>query len=266
MKYKVVIVNYKKDKSVISLLRQLEVQELKPVSVFIADNSPDPTLKDTIERGDWSLSLEIKEYPENVGYSKGCNAGQQGVWDLIVFLNPDIEIQDRSLFLRLSEELMELGAVGCVGVSQRNPDGSFEAVARRFPTPLAVIGKRIPILRPLLRESVRKYMKSYACEFNPDGKPLEVDWLQSSFLAVPRQVWSRQGGFDERYFVFMADTEYGHRCNRNGLKSYFIPALQVEADGVRASEGGVLAIFKSKVIRIHIKDSIRYYLSLLQKK
>lgn len=256
--YKVVIVNYGKGKAVKDLLRQLSGQSFLPDSAVVVDNSPVCELlqSDCVELG---FDVEILSRPENLGYSKACNLGCGGEWEHVVFLNPDIEVRDSSFFEKLFLQIGGLANVGCIGVAQRNPDGSYERVARKFPSIPAILGKRVPALRRLFAHSVDTYLDAYPCNYAPGSQPVSVDWLQSSFLVVPRLAWEKLGGFDERFFVFMADTEYGLRCRKQGLNSYLVRSLQVHADGVRSSAGGIMDVFRKKTIRIHLRDALRYY-------
>ena len=243
------------------LLGQLDNQTLLPSSVAIIDNSPELELSRVCENN-YRFSIEVKHFPENLGYSKACNIGAEGDWDYVIFLNPDIEIRDFEFFTRLALRADDLSAVGCIGVVQKNPDGSYEPVARKYPSIAAIAGKRIPSLRNFLGRAVDDYMQSYPVSYEPAASPIVVDWLQSSFLAVPREAWNTMGGFDERFFVFMADTEYGSRCKKYKVNSYLVRDLQVDADGVRSSSGGLSDILRKKTVRIHIRDAVKYYLGL----
>lgn len=259
--YKIVIVNYNKSEVVKSQLRQLSRQTLPPASVSIVDNSP-LCLLTSQDFEEIPFSVELSHYPENLGYSKACNLGADGQWDYVVFLNPDIEIQDESLFERLISRVEEVERLGCAGVAQLNPDGSYERVARKFPSIPAILGKRVPALKGIFARSLEKYLEIFPCDYAVGSKPVIVDWLQSSFLLVPRSVWKECGSFDERFFVFMADAEYGLRCKRNNLNSYLFRDLMVKADGMRSSAGGVRDILHKRTIRIHIWDALRYYTGL----
>lgn len=261
MRYKAVIVNYNKTEAMKVQLRQLSEQTLPPNAVAIIDNSPVCTVEQR-EIDGYGFAVDLQHHPENLGYSKACNLGCDGDWDYVVFLNPDIEISDQELFEKLLGKTSGINDLGCAGVVQRNPDGSYEGVARKFPSIVAIMGKRVPALRGIFAKSVENYLESYPCGYKSKAPPLVVDWLQSSFLLVPRSTWEECGGFEERFFVFMADTEYGFRCKKHGLNSYLFRDIQVEADGLRSSAGGVMDIFKRKTIRIHLRDAFRYYSGL----
>lgn len=260
--YRAVIVNYGKAKMILSLLTQLSNQSKPPSSVCIIDNSPpDMALQRAPEWSTYPFEVDLIHRPENIGYAAACNLGARGAdWDWLALLNPDIEIPSRDLFERLISECGHQPELGCAGVSQKNPDSDYELVARRFPSIRAIVGKRVPILgRLLFKSEVATYMDSYPCTYSPGSQPIEVDWLQSSFLLTSRSSWESCGGLDERYFVFMADVDYGLRCKQAGLKSILFRSMEVLADGVRSSGGGLMDVFRRKTIRIHLIDAFVYF-------
>lgn len=261
--YRVVIVNYAKSKAILRLLVQLSKQSLLPSSVCIIDNSPEQlALPANIATEEYPFLLDIQYTPENLGYAKACNLGAKAEsWGWLVLLNPDIEISDALFFERLISLSATLPELGCVGVAQKNPDGNHELVARRFPTMWGILGKRVPIIgRVVLKRAVDSYLYSYPNDYEANADPFTVDWLQSSFLLLPRSAWLACNGLDERYFVFMSDTDFGLRCIQSGLKSWFVPNFYVHADGIRASGGGFFDILRKRSVRIHIIDAVRYFL------
>lgn len=264
MKYRVVIVNYGKTPSILSLLEQLGRQDLAPHSVCIVDNSPlDAALPSDLHLMGYPFSLEVLYTPENLGYARACNLGAKGDdWKWIALVNPDIEIGADDFFSDLIAQCGALPRMGCAGVAQRNPDGAHERVARRFPTIRGILGKRVPMLGGwLFKKEVESYLDAYPNKFDEKAQPFRVDWLQSSFLLVPRSSWKACDGLSERYFVFMADTDFGHRCHRQRLDSWFFPGLEIAADGVRSSHGGLRDIFRKRTIRIHLADAAKYFLA-----
>lgn len=263
MKYRIVIVNYGKGMSILGLLDQLSRQTLLPDSVCIIDNSPMvAALPRDISWSAYPFSVEVRYAPENLGYSKACNLGARGDdWEWLALVNPDIEIGSADLFSDLIARCSKIPRLGCAGVAQRNPDDSYELVARRFPTICAILGKRIPFLgKHVFKRAVETYLDSYVNEFSHDAAPLQVDWLQSSFLLIPRSSWQACDGLSERYFVFMADTDFGLRCRAHGLGSWFFPDFEVCADGIRSSHGGLVDVFRRRTIRIHLLDAAKYFL------
>jgi GT2 family glycosyltransferase len=245
------------------LLDQLGRQTLAPSSVCIIDNSPaQVAIPPEVIRGTRNFPIEIRYTPQNVGYSRACNLGAKGGdWEWLALVNPDIEIESAYFFEGLIARCLEVPRLGCAGVAQRNPDGSHELVARRFPTIRAILGKRVPLLgRRFFKRDVEVYLDGYANGFDRDATPFPVDWLQSSFLLIPKRAWQACGGLSERYFVFMADTDFGSRCRKQELDCLFFPGFEIGADGIRSSHGGVMDVFRKRTIRIHLMDAARYFL------
>jgi len=262
LSYEVVIVDYCKNDEVSQLLIQLVRQSHPPASISVVDNSPLPAtalLDDSLDLE--GIPLTYIHRPENIGYSRACNEGVRAKTSHILFLNPDIKFfSDDTMSLLLKKPSLR-SSKSPIGVAQKNPDGSFEQVARRVPTIRAIISRRITWLSRALSKSQDKYLNSYACDYSPTSTHgTEVDWLQSSFLLVPRHTWNSLGGFDERYFVFMADVDYGMRCRRYSHPMTLIRSICVGADGIRSSRGGLLDLFKSKSLRIHISDATTFFI------
>ena len=60
------------------------------------------------------------------------------------------------------------------------------------------------------------------------------------------------------YFLFMADTEICFQAWKNSCRVVYFPEVKVFADGKRLSAGGFKKFFKSRTLRQHVKDSLKY--------
>jgi hypothetical protein len=85
-----------------------------------------------------------------------------------------------------------------------------------------------------------------------------VDWLQSSFFVIRKNLWDEIGGFNEDYFLFMADSEICLEAWKRGYSVKFFAETEVSADGIRCSAGGIKTFFTSWVLRQHLKDAVKY--------
>lgn len=261
--YHVVIVDYQKGTSVAALLNALAEQSARPTSISVIDNSPSAANWNKVASAiPANVPTNYVHFPENIGYTKACNAGAKGESSHILFLNPDIEFLSPHTMRDLLSFAGENGVNAPLGIAQKNPDNSYEPVARKTPTVRAILARRLPLADRIFQKSRLAYMDAYDCTHRPEqSDAVEVDWLQSSFLLVPRTLWNRIGGFDERYFVFMADVEYGNRCRDIGQPMQLVTRYCVAADGLRSSRGGIASIYKSKSLRIHLRDAVTYFLS-----
>ena len=251
-----IILNYHKAARVVDAVAALRAQRIDFVlDIVVADNSCDieqTRLLRAIPAGD---DLRVIINDTNLGYTRGYNrAAADAHGDTIFIINPDIICQQRDALQRLWRHLRDCPQTGIVAPHQQNPDGSTEFTARHFPQLLQQIIRRTP-----LRRVFKKYIEAYELRNFDTTQQQLVDWLQSSFWAVRADFWRASGGFDERYQIFLADVALCRRAWRSGGQVVYLPTVTVQADGRRASSGGLLDIFRSRVLRVHLRDALVYW-------
>ncbi len=72
--------------------------------------------------------------------------------------------------------------------------------------------------------------------------PIEVDFIQGSFMFFRAAAFYRCGGFDTNLFLYCEEMDICYRLKQLGLKSYFNPATRFQHE----SGGSTLASFASK--------------------
>src|SRR5205085_10576279 len=58
-------------------------------------------------------------------------------------------------------------------------------------------------------------------------EPVTLDWVCGAVLAMPRATFLRLGGFDERYYLYCEDMDYGLAAQDAGLRSVLRTDLAV---------------------------------------
>ena len=254
----VVVLNYFKSERVVEGLLALRKQSAyNDCAVVVVDNSKSDAearvLNDTLMNNEKLIVTH-----ENLGYSQGINLGVSNVWgwDYLLLMNPDILVPDKDTISEMCRVLEKNPKLGILSSMQRNDDGSVVEVARRFPSlPIQVLRRLFPtqfhehdLLEPLQGANAELLVN--------------MDWVQSSFIMIRRSLWDRIGGFDERFFVFMADVEMCRMAWKEGYEVAVTSAVTVRADGVRASQGAFRDIIHEKVLRIHIMDALKYQMNV----
>lgn len=193
----------------------------------------------------------------NLGYAAACNLGAiRGRGDYILLINPDIQWHEDGALERLVEFLEDQPSVAIVAPQQFNEDGSRPSTVRQFPT----------LRAQLLRRTLWRHLPPFArmveayevSEFDY-SRSQSVAWVQSSCVLIRRGFWDRIGGFDWRYFLFMADVDVCRTAWEEGWEVWLMADAAVMANGRRASEGGTLDLFRSPALRRHLFDAGRYY-------
>lgn len=254
----VVIVDYFKAQRVVENVDQVLAQQGNfDIEVIVIDNSVDEENQKILSRLRDHDNVTLVFNEDNIGYTQASNQGAflcHG--DYLFFVNPDIEWKSPAILREIVEIYKEDPSIGIVGTRQLNDDGTVPDTVRRFPDIYSQIIRRTALRHlPLLKNMVEHY--EY---FNFDySKTADVDWIQSSFMAISRLAWEKVHGFDSRYFIFMADPDICYKCWEVGYKVHYESGVVVGADGIRCSAGGFSDIFTNKVLRFHIRDAFAYY-------
>jgi GT2 family glycosyltransferase len=189
----------------------------------------------------------------NLGYGAAHNlalrslAGNATPYHLI--LNPDIRLPDRSLS-DLAAVMDAMGDVGLVMPRVLYPDGSTQYLCKLLPTPLDLLLRRFAggPLRWLFGGRMNRYdMKDFDY-----SRPVYVPVLSGCFMFARRSVLDAVGGFDERFFLYMEDTDL---CRRIGDHSrlLFWPQVTVSHSHTQGS-------YKDhSLLLLHIRSAITYF-------
>jgi len=254
-KISVLILDYHKASAVRKNLETLKQQvgdfELE---IFITDNSCDRKNEDLLHGLDANIVINQK----NIGYTRGNNQmAIRATGEYLLILNPDISWPDKNALNIMLQYLKNNPDVGVVGPKQINENsGETAMTVRRFPNFLAQIARRTWLRHVFL---IKKLVQEDECHDFDYTQTQEVDWLQSSCLLIKKSLWNEIQGFDERYFLFLADTELCYRAQQKNKKVVYVSESVVSADGIRCSEGSLLDLFRKKVVRTHLLDAWKYF-------
>lgn len=228
------------------------------VEVIVIDNSCDEGNRLILEQIEGVANVTLRYSDSNLGYIAACNLGVElSSGDYIFLVNPDIVWKSNDIVLRVVARFKEDSKLGIIGTRQVNDDGSTPDTVRAFPDLIAQIARRTFLRKlPLFCRKVSEYEVS---DFNY-AITSDVDWVQSSFMAIKRDTWNEVGGLDNRFYLFMSDPDICYQAWAHGYRVLYDAEIQVGADGKRCSAGGASSIFKSPAVRSHIKDAFAYQL------
>ena len=254
-----VIVDYRKAARVLANIRSLRQQyPLDLLDIVVIDNSADPANAARLDPLRDMPGVRLVVNRTNVGYTAACNQGAAMVsGEFVLLLNPDILWTGEGALRRLAAFMRARPDVAIAGPRQVNEDGSTPRTARRFPNILAQLARRSALGR---LPGFAQCVGSYEAADLDYGRTQPVDWLQSSCVLVRRDFWDAIGGLDERYFLFMADCVLCWQAWERNLATFHVAEALVTADGIRASAGGALAVFRSAAVRHHLRDALLYHL------
>jgi len=153
----------------------------------------------------------------NVGFAAACNqAAQKATGDYLLFLNPDVVIDDNAIE-QLINTIRSRRDAGAVVGRMRFPDGSFQATCRHFPRIDNMIYSRGSVFSRFLRNGTAYTLPDY-----PDITPVPA--AAGTMMMIKKDLFQSVGGFDQRFFVFLEDVDLCLRLTRQGRRNYFVPS------------------------------------------
>lgn len=258
VKATIIILDYMKASRVVenveSLLRQKVDFDYK---IFVIDNSCNEANTKILQDGLVKYpNIKLQINSVNLGYTKAHNQFNDSLeGDYVFVINPDILWKNDDIIAKMVDYLDSHQDVGILGPKQINENGEVAMTIRAFPKLYLQVARRTFFRNfPILNKKVA-YDEMQHLDYT---KIQDVDWLQSSFVAVRKKLWDKVGGLCEDYFLFMSDPEICLEAWKNNYRVVYFPEVVVYADGKRVSAGGFKKFFQSWVMRAHLKDSIKY--------
>jgi N-acetylglucosaminyl-diphospho-decaprenol L-rhamnosyltransferase len=126
-----------------------------------------------------------------------------------LLLNEDSELLAGAT-LALREALEQHPRAACAGATLRRPDGSAQATAWRFPTPLTALAGALLLHRLFTVQST-------------GARTREVDWCQSAALLVRTDAAAQVDYLDPDFFVYSDEVDFARRLRDAGWLSLYVP-------------------------------------------
>lgn len=190
--------NYYDTKTTIeSFLRQ----KVKLSIVVIDNNSNDNSLEKL--RADFNYAVTFIKNNRNLGYTGGNNVGLkyalQNNAEYIIISNNDVEFYDPDIITKLIRILNRSKKIGILGVCQKsNSESEVEKIG----------GK----LFPKSRYSFNIYRGVHELPENV----VDVDYVVGFFMLIKKEVLNNIGYFDDDFYLYGEDSEFGLRAWRAG--------------------------------------------------
>ncbi len=256
MKLSVIILNFHSAGLVKQCLKGLSSANLKlDYEIIVVDNASHDGCLEAVAR-DWPKAQRVA-LPVNRGYAAGNNAGlRAATGEYILILNPDIAVLPGALET-LVECMDQNPNVGLAGPRLVNPDGSLQYSSYRFPRVYLPLFRRTPLgkLGP-----IHRWLKHYQMEDWDHRSNRPVDWLLGACLLARRSALERVGLLDERYFLYVEDTDWCRRFWEAGFEVWYVSKVEIvhyhERLSAQASVGAIL----KRITWIHISSWLKYFL------
>lgn len=247
----IVILNYKTAGLVKQCLKGLKAMHSNfSYEIIVVDNNSQDNIKLILDKD--FKDVKFIEAKRNKGFAAGNNLGiKQAQGRLIMILNPDIAVLEGSLN-KMMEFLEAHDNVGMVVPKLLNPDRSLQYSTWRFP----------PLLMPIYRRTflgktkpAQKVLDWYLMKDKGHDKNQPIAWALGACMMIKREAIKDVGLFDERYFLYVEDTDWCRRFWLKGWQIYYVSDAKMIHYHMRESAER----FFSKLNFIHLTSWLKYF-------
>lgn len=210
-KIAVVVLNYKNREQTITCVKSIQNSSYQNIQIIVVNNDNDDELSEEIGKFRGILFIQSKD---NLGYSGGNNLGIKKAFeekaDYIFILNPDTTIDSKAIEnLALAAER---SSAGILGPKVLFDDKKTIWFAGGILDIANVLGKH----RGVDERDSGQY-----------DKEEETDYITGGMFFIKREVLEKIGLFDEKYFLYLEDSDLCLRAKRAGFKIFYAPKAVV---------------------------------------
>jgi len=221
------------------------------IRLFLLDNS---TYDDLKSLSNIDNRIEYIFNNANLGFGKAHNiALKKSIEKNIPYhlvLNPDVYFE-KGVLEELYRFMESNKDVGLVMPKVLYPNGDIQYLCKLLPTPLDLFGRRFLNFGPF-RKIIEKRNEVYELRFTGYDKIMEVPYLSGCFMFIRTEVLKKVGLFDERFFMYLEDTDLSRRIHRVS-KTIYYPEVSIY------HEYGKGSYKNPKLLKYHLDSAMKYF-------
>lgn len=192
--------------------------------VIVVDNYSSDGSGEMVEK--YFPQVKLIKNKENLGFAKANNQGfKRAQGKYICFLNSDTIVLPKT-FRIMIETAENDHQIGLLGPMLRDKNGKIQISARKkFPSLMTVfIEYTFPLEQFLIRTE-----NLHPSDFGRKAhlKDLEVAHLMGACLLSRKKIIEKIKGFDERFFLFLEETDLAQRIKEAGYRIVYTPKAKI---------------------------------------
>jgi len=186
-----------------------------PLEVIVVDNNSSDDSVPWLEQN--FPQVDLIRNTTNVGFARANNqAIQKSRGDIILLLNSDTVLKTLEPLQTLAEYFAEHPETAVLGARLLYPDGRVQSLGRHF------WSLKKCMQAQLLFMSAPFWQKKHVA-----SDPIEADYVDGAFFAIPRRIVDEVGLMDETFFMYAEDLEWCARIRKSGYRIVVLPEIEV---------------------------------------
>jgi len=260
-KISLVTVTYNSNDTIFRLLSSLKIIENIIKEIIIIDNNSLLFNKNKIQK--ISPKIKIIQNNKNVGFAKAVNQGiKLSKSNYILLLNPDTYLIDKSI-TNTFNIIAKDKKIGVIGGKILNEKGENSYTVNSKPTFLTGLFE-FTNLKKIFPNN--KYTNQFWIEKTiKTNKQIEVSSLCGAYLIFKKKINNQLNLFNEKYFLYLEDLDFGIKVNNQGYKVVFNPSSQIVHIGGFSTKNKYKTDLKhwNESREIFFKEHLNFFASII---
>lgn len=247
------IVTYKSDIAAVTKAVNSLTSYKYQIDVVIVDNASGAKYRSDLTTALAGKNVTIIDSGMNKGFGAGHNLGfmRASKAEFHLLVNPDIIVHDGAID-NMVDYMRSNPDIGLLAPKIVNEQGELQYLCKRYPTVLALFGRRFlpeAVLKlPLFKDALNRYAMRDA----DYTQILEPEFISGCFMVFRSSIFSKLQGFDERFFLYFEDTDITLRA-REICRAVYYPLASV----THAWKGG--AKTSRKLTYIMMQSAVKFF-------
>jgi len=237
-KVSVITINYNVAKHVNKLILSLKKIDKFVDEIIIVDNNSNDI--NSINIGKKIVFIKNKV---NFGFAKAVNQGiKKAKNDIIFLINPDCYLENTSI-LRSIHEIFLNKQIGAIGGRLKKPKLSGFHLSANYKASFLTGLFEFTNLKKLFPRNL--FTEKFWVEKNKKiDQPIEVESLCGANIIFRRKLGNKLNLFDEDFFLYMEDIDFGNKINLLGYKVIFEPKSEIVHIGGESNDSKYKTVLK----------------------
>jgi GT2 family glycosyltransferase len=215
----------------------------------LIDNSPTNNLQQELPK---HLPINYHFSGSNLGYGRAHNLSIEkslvnATYHLV--LNPDIRFEPNAI----SQMIAYMDSHPNIGLLMPKvlyPSGEIQHLCKLMPTPFDLIMRRF--IPNFLQPWFKHRMEQYELKHKDYNQTMEVPNLSGCFMLMRCEALKYTGLFDDRFFMYLEDTDLSRRMNQQ-FQTVYYPEVSI----IHHYEKG--SYKSNKLLLYHISSAFKYF-------
>lgn len=224
----IIILNYNSQDYLAKCLKSISKSELGKYTIetVVADNASTDNSLELAKNITTKNPTAFLNLGKNFGFAKGNNLGLAKISPhpkYVLFLNPDTIVKSdtfkKMIEFFIKNPTVDAATANLILVSKNMTQPECH---RGFPTPINAFWHFFGCGLPSLF-SHTKSLNGYLLNYLDYSKVQQIDACSGAFLMVKKSVGDTIGWWNEKYFFYGEDLDFGFQLKKHGFKLFFYP-------------------------------------------